>query len=246
MDSYLIASTMYKCSGIPDLSSCFTNLANKALNKYADYIEELDKRKEQLEKLLLSLENNVDLKSITLQPGLEGKDAWVSLSVIGSNCETYYDHSGNDSVLYMIWDQASIGCSKNISNSFIQFSMSKIPVNATVAYAKLEVYGTATINQSNSIPEVGIYELNTSWNELTTEWIDDYYTKFITSVYFTNVGIYFWYFFDVTSVVQDWVSGEKINYGFELTAYQKTVYAKICSSDNSNSTKRPKLTVYYY
>jgi len=243
---YHLSSTVYQCSTNPDIASCLIAIANKALGDYADYIEELDKREEQLEKLLLSLENNVDLKSITLQPGLEGKDAWVSLSVIGSNCETYYDHSGNDSVLYMIWDQASIGCSKNISNSFIQFSMSKIPVNATVAYAKLEVYGTATINQSNSIPEVGIYELNTSWNELTTEWIDDYYTEFITSVYFTNVGIYSWYFFDVTSVVQDWVSGEKINYGFELTAYQKTVYAKICSSDNSNSTKRPKLTVYYY
>jgi hypothetical protein len=196
--------------------------------------------------LLLALKEDVILKSITLQPGLEGKDSWVSLSVIGSNCEKFYEHSGNDSILNMIWDQANIGCSKNLSKSFIQFSMDRIPLNATIAYAKLEVYGTATINKPNSVPEIGIYELNTSWNELTTEWIDDYYTEFITSVYFTEVGVHSWYFFDVTSVIQDWVSGEKINYGFELTAHKEKVYAQICSSEHPKSTKRPKLTIYYY
>lgn len=246
VDKYHLGSTLYKCFANPDPASCIVSLANSGLGAYADYIEERDKKEEQLEKLLRSLENKVDLKSVILQPGLEGKDAWVYLFEGGSNCETFYDHSGNDSVLYMIWDQASIGCSKHIYRSFIQFSMSKIPVNATVAYAKLEVYGTATINQSNSVPEVGIYELNTSWNEFTTEWIDDYYTEFITSVYFTDVGIYSWYSFDVTSVVQEWVSGEKINYGFKLTAHKKTVYAQICSSDHPQPTKRPKLTIYYY
>jgi len=146
----------------------------------------------------------------------------------------------------MSLEDAEIGCFNQTYKSLIQFSMSSIPVNATVVYAKLEVYGSATINYSNSVPVVGLYEVQTYWNELTTEWIDGYYTEFITSVYFTEFSLNSWYSFDVTSIVRNWVSGEKINYGLLLSPYRNTVYAQICSSDHPKSDKRPKLTIYYY
>lgn len=245
IDKYHLSSTIYQCIANPEPSHCLVVLANKGLDAYAEYIKKIDEKEELMEKMYLAMQTDIPLKSKTLQPGSEGKDAWI-FSGSFSDCQGFHDHSGNDSLLYATWDEADVGCSKQIYKSLIQFSISSIPVNATVVYAKLEVYGTATINLSNSVPVIGIYELNTSWNELTTEWIDDYYTEFITSVYFTDVGLNSWYSFDVTSTVQNWVSGAKLHYGFLLSAHKKTVYAKIFSSDNSNSTKRPKLTIYYY
>ena len=120
-----------------------------------------------------------------LQPGSEGKDALIGLGSY-SNCEDFYYHSGNDSIITVIFDDLGAGCSKVINRMLIQFSFGLIPVNALVLSARLEVYGLATINIANQDPSVRLSKVNCSWNESTTEWIDDYYLESITTIDFIS------------------------------------------------------------
>jgi hypothetical protein len=245
VEEYKISSTGYNCTANPDPYSCLISLANMGLSAYAGYVEKMEEEEARIAALKRALENNVPLKTISIQPGFEGKDAWVNLSSY-SNCVDFYNHSGNDSLISVVLDKADIGCAKTISKMLIQFPIGTIPVNALVTSAHLEVYGYATINIPNGTPTITLSKIESSWSESTTTWIDDYYTEVITQVDFIPKGANAWHSFEVTSLVQSWVNGKENNFGFQIATYENTVYSEICSSDHPNFTKRPKLIISYY
>jgi len=127
-------STLYKCTTSPDIPSCLISLAYKGLDSYADYVEELEKREEYLAKLGILLDNIAPLKEIVIQPGPEGKDAWIRMSGWPDCSETYFS-SGGDSLLRIIREGLG-GCVKEIDKAFLQFSLGRIPINATNTLSK--------------------------------------------------------------------------------------------------------------
>jgi hypothetical protein len=245
VSDYKLTSTVYICTSGVDPSSCLLSLAFKGWDLYADYVEEMEKREYYITKLEGMLSNKIPLKNIIIQPGPEGKDAGISLSGFSSPCREFYHSSANDSIAdvdYDLWES----CSKKISRMLLQFPLEKVPVNAVISSARLEVYGWATINYVNQIPTISLSKLNNSWNEANVSWINQPETKFISSTDFIHEGENAWYSWDVASIVQDWVSGKENNFGFQISTSEKSVSSEIYSGDHFDVNKRPKLVISYY
>ncbi|MCX6750931.1 MAG: hypothetical protein NTZ83_05715, partial [Candidatus Pacearchaeota archaeon] len=139
VNKYHLAGTIYTCTD-PNISSCLVIFAQVGLDRYADYIEEMEEKENSISQLEMILANNTPLKEITIQPGSEGKDAWISLASFSDPCREFYSNSGNDSLINVIYDAWST-CSKQVDRMLIQFPLDKVPANALVVSAKLEVYG---------------------------------------------------------------------------------------------------------
>jgi hypothetical protein len=245
VDDYKLNSTMYACAENPsDPTTCLVNLASKGLNSYADYVAEMDSKEEYLTKLQQRVDNNVPLKQIILQPGPEGKDAWINLSSVSDPCREFYAHSGSDSVISVIYDTWGT-CSNEVDRMLIQFPAQFIPITAVVASATLELYGYGTINQHNSSPGFSIAAIKDSWGEDNVSWENQPETEFIESIEFP-AGDNAWHSWDVTYTVQKWVDGTEQNYGLEIYPSKNYVYGYFFSGDHPNATKRPKLTISYY
>lgn len=244
VDTYHIAGTVYSCTN-PDISSCLSSLAKAGLEKYADYVEEIEFREEDIVKLEKALANNTPLKQIILQPGSEGKDAQISLMGFSNPCRESYDNYPNDSLIWVVNEVD--GCKKQIDRMFIQFSISYIPVNAIISSAQIELYGYSSINIQNSRPSLSLYEVKDSWGENNINWTNQPQVGLIETKEFEKYdGENYWSSWDITNIVQDWVSGRKNNYGLGIFAGKNHVWGKLFSSDHSNSTKRPKLIIFYY
>ena len=247
VDKYSLESTVYACAINPtDPTVCLTSLAQAGLNKYADYVEEIEVREYYVNRLEVLLADDIPSKTLILQPGPEGKDARISSASFNASygCTTFYDHSGSDTLISVVHDQMS-SCSAQNDRMLIQFSVGPIPADAVVSFAQLELYGYGTINYYNSVPSFAVYEVKESWGEETVSWEDQPEIEFIGETDFVNRD-FSWRFWDVTNVVQDWISGRKNNFGFEIVASKNTVWGGFYSGDYQDATKRPRLVITYY
>jgi hypothetical protein len=245
VDDYKLNSTVYTCTTSGDPSSCLIALANQGLINYADYVEEMEKREAEIAKIEALIANNVPLKTIVIQPGPEGKDSHIILRSF-DDCIELYEHSGNDSLIMVVYDHWGT-CQKEFHRMLLQFPISgQVPSNATIFSARLAVYGVASRNDTIT-PVLSLMEVKSFWDENTTEWIKDSDLDLIGEIGFEGVqGMYSWRTWDVTYIIRDWVSGYKINFGFEISSYENSVYATIRSGDHPNAKTRPKLIISYY
>ncbi|MGY4884278.1 MAG: DNRLRE domain-containing protein [Nanobdellota archaeon] len=244
IEDYKLSSKVYTCMTNVDVSSCLISLASKELQNYADYVAELEYRAADLRRMQEMINSNVPLKEIIIQPGPEGRDAWISMGSF-DDCIEFYDRSPNDSLISVIHDSKN-NCVKQVEKMFLQISVARIPTTSIISSAKLEIYGSASINVKDEIPTFNISEVNTYWDEETLSWSAHPETELITSVDFTKKSIRSWYSIDVTYTVQDWVSLRNDNFGFMISAGENTIYGEICSGDHPDPTKRPKLIISYY
>lgn len=191
------------------------------------------------------LVGDINLNEIIIQPGPEGKDAWVRRDWYcnSSQYPDYYSSSGNDSVLEIIYD--SQGCSGINERALLEFTLNQISSTTKISSAQFKVYGYATINTSGEIPTLSLYKLTSPWNESNVSWENQPERKKISDLDFVPKGTNSWHTWDVTSVIQDWVSGES-NFGFGISAAENRVWSEIYSSDHPDAEKRPKLIISYY
>ncbi|MDP2628515.1 MAG: DNRLRE domain-containing protein [Nanoarchaeota archaeon] len=186
------------------------------------------------EKILNEMGSTGQEITTTIQPGPEGKDAYVSVNYY-ANGNVSYEGEDNErlevSKLSGIWDY----------ESFIQFPLSSIPSGASITSAKLYLYGVGSLY--NEPVKVNVKKVLENWNE-SIKWNNkpDYDNKNITSVTLTNYNG--WHEFDVTPLVEEWVKGVS-NYGMALTASYKRPSndGAFRSSDNPDTSKRPRLVV---
>lgn len=244
VDQYKLTSTAYSCATSPDPTSCLISLANMGLNKYADYIEELDYRTDDLLRLQQRMENNFPLRNLTIQPGPLGKDAGIQISTY-SNGASFYNSFPHDSLISVVSD-GDLSGSKQIDRMLLQFSIGEIPLNAVILSAKLELYGYALSNVQGALPSIALSELKGPWTESEVSWSNQPESEFIGKVDFIPEGVYSWHSWDVTYLIQDWVLGRKANYGFLISAGANYVWGEIYSGDHLYSSRRPKLVVSYY
>src|SRR3989344_3095562 len=140
---------------------------------------------------------------------------------------------------------------------FIKFDLSQIPNNSIINSATLEVYGDPSSNYyTTSSLEVKCKEVLSSWSESTITWNNQpSLGNTLGSVTVNYNGLPIseadasWMSFGITTLVQQWISGQKQNYGISLTTDSSpvTYYCEdfIYTSDHSISSKRPKLTITY-
>jgi hypothetical protein len=159
---------------------------------------------------------------------------------IGSFDNNYHGHTEDFLSVYN-------GGPGNTQHSFIQFDLSAIPANQTIAFASLTVYRDSTIwgGGDNGQP-TNVYRVTTPWVNTDATWLNasngtpwnkpggdyvgtggiqaqDPYASNSLNIAGSggpnNSGI-FPLFFDVTTLVAEWYTGASPNYGLVLEAGQ--------------------------
>ncbi len=187
---------------------------------------------------------------VEMQPdGSEGIDASLSQS------NHDYNYGSSD----RIWVQDA--SSADDDHSLLKFSLGRIPKNARIENATLRLYQYYTSTPGGI---VGIHRVTQSWTEGDEDggigwgatwnsyqpfrnWADpggdfDGETIATANISGGTAGYYDW---DMTHLVQNWVSGTYANDGFILIPETLGTDVGFRSSDHSTVAERPKLTVSY-
>jgi len=175
-----------------------------------------------------------------LQPGAEGVDAeiWAQApnNNYGSSAETWVSSASNDT-----------------TRSLLRFKTDGIPSHAKVLAATLSLQRQSG---SGSNQLVSAHRINNQWDESSVTWNSrESGTTWNTAggdfdsvpLSTTSVGPgnqrYEW---SITPLVQDWVSGRQPNHGIALIAAKAGQSGeRFYTSDESNSDRRPTLSVIY-
>lgn len=166
---------------------------------------------------------------LILQPGPEGKDSHIREQGPTSNY-------GNYQYLTVNWYPSQAG------RGLVQFEgLASIPANSTINSAYLQLYNWA----NNPNDTFGIYRITGAWDEMTVTWSNQpgYYATPYATKLITSTG---YHEFDIKTLVQQWVNGTYVNYGFMIIKNTESgTYPYFVSSDYSTPEARPKLTVDY-
>ena len=139
----------------------------------------------------------------------------------------------------------------------LKFDLSQIPEDAVVTEAMLYLYNPqdptiAWDYHSLNNSQCSLLRITEDWSENTVTW-----NSFDLSSSTTTEGAisvpaatsqYQDFTIDVTSMVGDWVNGVHPNHGMLMKLNTETVYRKLffASREYSESSKRPKLIVFYH
>jgi len=173
-------------------------------------------------------------ENITLQPGSEGKDADVQESIPNNNNGNYPE----------LW----VGYTVAKWRAYLEFDLSPnpLPAGAVVTNATLylyQFYGSGSVS-------VGVYQVTDNWGESFITWNNQPISSSYARDYYTiSASSGTWRYWYVDDLVKGWLDGSISNYGILLKPTNEssnTTYAKFYSSDTGDSTKHPKLVIYYY
>lgn len=152
------------------------------------------------------------------------------------------------------------GGSNKADNSLLRFNMTSIPRGARVTSATLELYAYWDIS-SGPGSSIGVHRVTRDWVEGTgtgtgaswnerepgTSWSSGGgdYDSTAAAISDSPPSTTGWHEWDVTHLVNDWSTGTYPNQGLILVAENSTTLVGFRSSDYSNSSHRPKLTITY-
>ncbi len=177
--------------------------------------------------------------NITIQPGSEGKDTFTS---------TYYPNTNVGNAIDLRAKLGIIGTPQIFEDSFIQFDLSFIPVNATIKCATLQLY--KYFYGGSGVRTVNVYRINSGWDEQTiTANNEPSYDTTTLDTQQVDIGSAGWVSWDIKNTIVSWINGGYVNYGLKLdstTPVDRFTYTtRFYSSDFGNATLRPKLVVNY-
>jgi hypothetical protein len=174
------------------------------------------------------------IQTITLQPGAEGKDAYVVSTFLNTNWDYSYAWVGN-------WGS-------EIERTYIQFDLSTVPTGAVVDDADLILYQYNSVGSGSFT--VGLYQVISGWEESNITWSNQPNSSTgaeATRNVYTSTA---WRNWDIDDLVKGWLDGSIINYGMLLKATNEAsinMKAAFHTSDyTSDTSKRPKLEIDYY
>ncbi|MBA1445297.1 MAG: DNRLRE domain-containing protein [Chromatiales bacterium] len=176
---------------------------------------------------------------------------------------------GKDAYIYQWQSDWNYGADVNlvaahqasaVRHALLRFNIGAIPAGAKVTSANLELHSNATSWASTTID---VHRLNNDWVEGSAtggigpgaNWTErdsavawsaaggDYETNSAASA--VTSGDVGWVAWDVTDLVKNWVSGETPNYGLLLAPTVDYQGAEFDSSDATDPTTHPKLTITY-
>lgn len=195
----------------------------------------------------------VALKTLTLQPGSEGKDAYINSlfpNAIGG--------LSNDFCV-MAWTNSS---NPVTVRSMIDFDLSAIPQGSTIKSAYLSLYNNPTsVNNSGKHSDYATYgsigadnatylkRVTSNWDESTISWNTQPTTTSINQVLIpSSTDIHQDYpNIDVTKLIKDIYNNKSTSFGMMLQLRTEAYYRGLifASGDNADPTKRPKLVINY-
>ena len=185
--------------------------------------------------------------TVTLRQGDSGytgaQDAWISADAPTTN--------------YGAGDLLKVGYRQKYA-PLLHFDLSSIPAGSTVVEAKLQVWATGWSGANLTIAAHAVLRHAASsqvtWSQASAgnPWglpgCDDVVTdrRLNAESTLTTAGIRKWYAFDVTSLVQEWISSSLANEGVLLRQSIRSDGSMwLASAENPISDNRPKLVVTY-
>ena len=175
-------------------------------------------------------------KTITLQPGSEGKDSGVSSATPTTNCG-----NSNDFL---------VGSCLTLLNirTYIEFDLSTVPGNARVVGASLKIYKYMEVGSGSN--NAGLYQVTSNWKESAITWNNQPTSSTVaeSSCIVSSVSTGWITWDNIYDLVQGWLGGTIANYGMLLKTTDETadLVVHCWSSDYKDASKRPKLTITYY
>ena len=180
--------------------------------------------------------------TLVLQPGSEGKDAFIEGDPGHQN-----HNKENDK------DLKTNHKSGKEYHALLQFDLSSIPTGSTIRAAQLELYLN---NSSSSSDVIGVHRITQDWTESGATWIErrsgdnwdtpggDYDATQAAAFGAVGTG---WRSVDITSLAQGWFDGSYPNYGLILAPEPapSNDVNEFTSSDDGDASLHPKLTIIY-
>lgn len=180
------------------------------------------------------------IETLTLQPGSEGKDAFVSSD------EIYPDTNTGDSVYLLAGDNGFN------NRTYIKFDLNPnpLPAGAVITDARLKLYQDTILILPGSF-NGGLYTVTSNWEENEITWNNQPTSSSdsvaLPTLYDTTGN---WVTCHIEDFVKGWLDGSITNYGLLLKAIDESsedTGARFFSSDYViDITKRPILEIDYY
>ena len=180
------------------------------------------------------------IETLTLQPGSEGKDAFVSSD------EIYPDTNTGDSVYLLAGDNGFN------NRTYIKFDLNPnpLPAGAVITDARLKLYQDTILILPGSF-NGGFYTVTSNWEENEITWNNQPTSSSdsvaLPTLYDTTGN---WVTCHIEDFVKGWLEGSITNYGLLLKAIDESsedTGARFFSSDYvTDITKHPILEIEYY
>ncbi len=226
--------------GLEALLGVKMEIFSKSLADYSKKIIEYRKLLDESE----SSEPPQDITTITIQPGSEGKDAWVRYVLYPDGEEYYYGYPDAD---LLEIQHEFIGSHGIDDDTLIEFPLFSIPSNARIISGKLKLYGYGNSNYTDVEPVFKVRKIIEPWDESSVNWDNkpNYGTNSEECTF--SESKMRWNEWDITTFVKDWIEENDPNYGIALMTTGNDEGGKFKSGDYSEDpSKRPKLIVSYY
>jgi hypothetical protein len=186
-------------------------------------------------------------QTLTIQPGSEGKDTYMTTKSPALNSANY------EFLMIGISPVSAMGITRadlvfhDTYRALLQFNLNTLPADAVITNASLKLYSDGHSGTEDFM--IASCQVTEDWEENVYWTIMPDYSIFPESTITVPISQFGWLSWDITSLVQGWANGSIANYGVMLKETGETVYSSIyCfSSDYSyNITRRPKLEISYY
>lgn len=200
---------------------------------------------------------NPTTHTVTLQPGSEGQDTYVS-KIDNNASDGNNNLNFSNEIVMGRWTAAAGGLAS--FRSYIKFTgLSAIPANATVTTAKLYLYGKSSSvtfpNGNSSYPGSANAENSSlvkrvvggDWNQTTLTWNTKPGTTDVGQATITASNLQWNYntVVDVTDMVKEMIAHPSTNYGFCIQLANESPYRSLifATSEATDPSSRPKLVV---
>jgi len=168
---------------------------------------------------LIIFSSHILAQSIVIQPGAEGKDTWV------------YDV---DDFSHGDWGELRTNdIGSFLQYALIEFDLSSLPPGSVIVSATLGLYRYDGYNTSGLV--LNSHRILDPWTEDVSWTGRPAYDPAIEST--TTVSGNGWYNWDLTNVVQGWVSGAFPNHGVAIHDNGTGLFQRFVSSDNVEATQ---------
>ena len=179
---------------------------------------------------------------IVIQPNvLEGKDAYVNYQNPTVNYGDEHSLKAGSTHVPM----------NDFYHAYLQFDLSSIPNEIIIIQARLALCFVGTdIPEEES--EITVYQVESPWEEKTLNWDNQptVHNLALDTVILSGQPDLQFHYWDITTLVTDWLSELSINYGIMLGDSNESSYEQMkgfVSSDSVNLEEyRPQLTIDYY
>jgi hypothetical protein len=155
-----------------------------------------------------------------------------------------------DSIQFTVFSWTS-GGQFNHARALIEFDLSNIPPGTQIESAKLSLFWVShqNLNYQTGENAFSIYRILQPWDENTITWNNQpqYTTTNKVSVPKSISPTQSYIDIDVTALVKDMINYKNESFGFLLKLDEELPYklVTLASSDYPESSKRPKLVIYY-